>query len=483
MFDRPASSGSCAEASSPESLEVDAAPARPRHVLVRRRGPGPVRDVAALKAEADVVDAKIRELVARRRLDSVELVYALSHMARRRLHEVYGFPDLVAYARDRGLAFSPSQVKQKVKLADDLEHLPKMRAAFQAGELDWTKVREAAREGIRRGATPEADAELLEAARTLSESKLRNKLRRDRGEAETVRLVFDVPAEVKADYDRVSLAVRAADPGLAGGGVLAALCRVFLQGGRAPGDGSASATVVIHVAAPADASVESVLEEHVAAGVETRDGLVVVSPARVEEALCNAEVHDVRRGPARVSRTVPPKVARLVHGRDGGRCKVPECPNMGFLHQHHEPGRRVVGHDPVSMLLLCTSHHTMRHEGLMGIEVLPLGYRFTFADGSPPRFAARERGPAIQAAAAEAAARATSTWSSCATGATGSRAPGRAGRTLQEDVVATAIDALVVLELKRTEARELVRTARGALEGRGAPIDESALVAEALRAR
>ena len=91
-----------------------------------RRARGPV-DPAPLRAEADLVDRRIRALVAGQRHASVELAHALADMARRRLHEVYGFPDLVTYARDREVARSASEVKQMVMLIEHLEGLPLLR--------------------------------------------------------------------------------------------------------------------------------------------------------------------------------------------------------------------------------------------------------------------------------------------------------------------------------------------------------------------
>jgi hypothetical protein len=376
---------------------------------------------------------------------------------------------------------SASQVKQMVKLAEHLERLPEQREAFQGGRLAWTKAREIAREAVRRG-TPGADGELLRTALRLSYHDLERELAGARGEPVRMQVHLQLLPEELADVEQALQRVRAAEPALTRDAGIARICRAFAQGGGGGGDGSAAATrVVIHCVAPAAATVESLLEEHVAAAVETRAGPVPVSSARLEEALCDAEIHDVRAGPARVTRTVPRKKARLVHGRDGGRCKVPDCPNLGFLHMHHEPGRRAVGHDPSKMLLLCTGHHSMRHAGLLTIEAVADGFLFTFADGSPPRFAPLDRGAAIRAVAsvgARATPRAPSVWSSSATG--GPRLGAGSVRELVED---GAVKALVVLELTKTEARELVHRAVRSLEGRGAPIDEGALVGEALRSR
>jgi hypothetical protein len=57
---------------------------------------------------------------------------------------------------------------------------------------------------------------------------------------------------------------------------------------------------------------------------ETRDGTIAVSLARVEETLCDAKVVDLREG-AKLSRTMPASVARLIDARDKARCRVPGC--------------------------------------------------------------------------------------------------------------------------------------------------------------
>jgi hypothetical protein len=118
---------------------------------------------------------------------------------------------------------------------------------------------------------------------------------------------------------------------------------------------------------------------------EGRDGPVEVSQATSEQASCNAEVLDIRKGPARVTKTVPPRIANLVHARDRGRCQVHGCRNVGFVHMHHEGGRGAVGHDPELMFLACEAHHMDLHRGLVKSSGRWPRLHFTLADGTPLR--------------------------------------------------------------------------------------------------
>ena len=117
---------------------------------------------------------------------------------------------------------------------------------------------------------------------------------------------------------------------------------------------------------------------------ETREGSIEVDPKTVERIACDTEILDIRKGPAALSRTIPPKIANFVAARDKGRCRVPLCKNRGYIDRHHEGkgGWHEVGHDRRRILLLCTRHHGARHLGQLGIDIVADGFRFFLADGN-----------------------------------------------------------------------------------------------------
>ena len=107
---------------------------------------------------------------------------------------------------------------------------------------------------------------------------------------------------------------------------------------------------------------------------------MLVSAEEVELVECDAEVLDVRNGPAKVTRTAPPKIKNFVLARDKGRCVVPGCRNRG-VHFHHEDGWRS-GHHEDRCFCLCDSHHRSRHLGFLRVEGSMPDLHFCLADGS-----------------------------------------------------------------------------------------------------
>ena len=64
-------------------------------------------------------------------------------------------------------------------------------------------------------------------------------------------------------------------------------------------------------------------------------------------------------------------------------CGVPGCRNRLYLEVHHaDPRARGGGDDERNLVVLCSQHHRLLHDGHMGAEVLPDGVlRFSFRDG------------------------------------------------------------------------------------------------------
>jgi hypothetical protein len=78
-------------------------------------------------------------------------------------------------------------------------------------------------------------------------------------------------------------------------------------------------------------------------------------------------VHDTRKKPARVSKTVPDSVRNEVLARSRGRCEAPGCRNRGYLELHHLHGRGA-GHQADTILNLCSAHHRAPHQGKLRIQ-------------------------------------------------------------------------------------------------------------------
>jgi hypothetical protein len=74
-------------------------------------------------------------------------------------------------------------------------------------------------------------------------------------------------------------------------------------------------------------------------------------------------------GIGRKSRIVPKAIERAVRARDRNCCSFPGCNNRRFLECHHVEHWAIGGETTVAnLLLLCTKHHTLVHEGGFRID-------------------------------------------------------------------------------------------------------------------
>ncbi|MCO5168253.1 MAG: hypothetical protein M9894_18080 [Planctomycetes bacterium] len=407
--------------------------------------------------EARRIDAQLAEVVRRERTATRERAYLLAHVERRELHRALGFSSVGQYAVARGYVESHGAARDLVGLVKRLEALPRLRAAFQQGEVEWTKLKTVARV-----ATAEDEADWLERARAHPNRVLEALVREALGEPAPVRRSFDQTREQAAWLDEaLRLARERTGRALTDAEALEIVCRGYAEGPPEGSRRSPACRLVIHKC-----------ECGAPAALQGRDGPVPLSPATEAALACEAEVHDLRRGTGEVTEAIPQRIRRLVHDRDRGTCKVPGCGRQGRLHVHHEPGREVTGHDPDRMCLLCDNHHPGRHQGYLEIRGdARIGFRFFLADGT-------------ELLASSRAGRADAT-----TGAQGERIGrssdgGSAAQAEQTDEEAArlAVRALEKLECSRTEARDLVRRARARLEARGEVRTVEALTREALLA-
>ncbi|WP_279098425.1 HNH endonuclease signature motif containing protein [Gordonia bronchialis] len=144
------------------------------------------------------------------------------------------------------------------------------------------------------------------------------------------------------------------------------------------------------------------------------DGVVGVSPdphveggpalsdAEMEMAECGSSSREVRHSSkgvrlrwGRKRRAPTAALVRLLSGRDQG-CGHPGCERTKHLHVHHVRAWSRGGHtDPDNLILLCPAHHAALHRGEFGIRALG-GQRFSFhrTDGSVIEVAPSLQAPA-----------------------------------------------------------------------------------------
>jgi len=401
--------------------------------------------------QALALHAEIADLVLREREVKYGLCMRLGRMRRERLWwELVAYPSFPKYAVKVGAADSMWAASQLADLADLLLEQPLMRASFEAGRADWTKLREAAP-----AVTPETEAKWVEIVERCSYDEVKALAQVAQGKTPTRRLFLEVPLEddawfqalwdtaseragkrlTKAEFFRglLDIAARAepeeqrgawfGDPRLRSGegepddeqaedepreisGLVATAAEAVEEALVATPETTADATAT----GPEGSVDESEIDElrsprSVRAGtprasrvpgpayclhlhgctscgkVETDgpDGVVLLSAATADELSCDPWVQDEE---GHVRRKIPEHIRRKIYHRDRGRCRVPSCGARGFLHNHHQGGWRQVGHDPESLMLLCSVHHALHHDGRMLITGRQsTGFRFFRRDG------------------------------------------------------------------------------------------------------
>jgi hypothetical protein len=392
------------------------------------------------------------------------------------------------YAVHFGFTRSSGHARDLVNLVKKLEQTPKIRAAFKQGDMDWTKARTAANATIAAADDPTSEDRWLARALKHTNDVLEALQREEQGDPSPIRKRLDLSREEEADLEQACTMARAMyGRRLTDAQALAIVCRdwALLQaggGGRGSEGGRSSEN-------PANRIVISRCGDCGKAWRETRRGRVEVSPAHAEAAACDAEVSDVRDGPARITKTVPPKTRRHVLDRQGHRCRVPGCSSMGYLHVHHEGGREVVGHDPEKMPALCDVHHVQRHDDLLTIRPdAEVGFRFFGADGVELTGAPGELAPPAPRASVESGPRSCerpadpaptvpepvkSAPRSCERGGD----PAQPAADSHDEV---ADRALAGLGLRPRERAQALKSAREALAARDEPVTLEALLHAAL---
>ena len=84
---------------------------------------------------------------------------------------------------------------------------------------------------------------------------------------------------------------------------------------------------------------------------------------------------------------ISPALRRALNKRDAGTCRFPSCTHTRFLHGHHIVHWAHGGETCLdNLVLLCSHHHRLVHEGGFGCETIDGEIRFTTPDGAvlPP---------------------------------------------------------------------------------------------------
>jgi hypothetical protein len=314
--------------------------------------------------------------------------------------------------------------REKVRVARALGTLPAIDGALASGKLSYAKVR-----ALSRVATPDNEATLLEMALYATGAQLerlcrsfRNVQMADEGptpEARSVRRRLlpggMVRLEIVLCPDEADLMMRAIErarqvehseqqpdvsaetpedssdaPWPSRADSVVALVESYLAGNVASGNGGERFQVTVHVdqdPLAADGVLAATLEDGTNVSAETLRrvacdcGLVAVNSA--------GESLNIGRR----TRSIPPAIRRVLLLRDRG-CAFSGCTHDRFLHGHHVKHWLHGGETSTdNLVLLCTHHHHLVHEGRWSVERDEHGaWLFVAPDGSRVEAAVR---PAI----------------------------------------------------------------------------------------
>lgn len=296
--------------------------------------------------------------------------------------------------------------REKVRVAHALTDLPLVSEAFSRGEISYSKVRAITRiatdateetllgwalhgttqhiEKIVRGyrrCLPADDPEVSYERRYVDwryeedgTASMRVRLR-----PEELKLVLRAMEKLMDEASAVRSASRENEGGSAEPqdrvDALVGMARRELAGHKAAGSSADRYTVMVHVDAGALAGGNGVC--HVEDGPR-------LAPETVRRLMCDASivpvVEDGEGNPLNVgrkTRTIPAALRRALKVRDGG-CTFPGCPHKAFVDAHHVKPWSMGGETSLrNLVLLCSFHHRLVHEGQLRMGAEPDG-RFTF---------------------------------------------------------------------------------------------------------
>ena len=339
----------------------------------------------------DTLDERILNLCTRINAATYELLVMIREFDERGGCLKWGLENTATWLAWR-CDLSMATAREKVRVAQALKHLPLISAAFSSGELSYSKVRSLTR--VANGDNEEALVAFAlrntarhvagychelrmgaPASLDLAERAFVNRSLRVRRDAErgTISVTVDLPLEVgeliekaldKARDDEcleipdlvdTSWSKRQAD-------AFVTMLKEYLQDGVAEGaSASDNYLVTIHVdqsALAGDVGRSSV-------PIETVKRLCCDGRAVVLTETKDGEPLSI----GRKSRVIPKGIERAVRARDNNTCCFPGCRNRRFVDIHHIEHWADGGETAIdTLMLLCSKHHTLVHEGRFRID-------------------------------------------------------------------------------------------------------------------
>ncbi len=328
------------------------------------------------------IDARLRDLARRRAALDAEEMELILLAQRAQVHRELGLGSFREYL-EQVLGYTPRAAAERLRVADQLPGLPRIRAALAAGAVSYSAVRELTREVATAG-NEAAWLDRIE-GRTLREVEAIVAGRQPGAHPDDLPDPERVTHPVRFELSPSTLALlRQTQQALAerhgerisDDALIAELCHAALGDGEASGD-------------PGRARYQIALTSCTTCDRTWQDGAgraIEVAPAVMDQARCDAQ-HVGRIDvdtPTRATQDIPPAIRRLVWRRDHGRCVVPGCRAARGLEVHHVHYRTHGGkHEPRNLAVVCFGHHQAIHAGRLIIHGEAPALTFTHADGRP----------------------------------------------------------------------------------------------------
>lgn len=350
----------------------------------------PVNSTTADLAPIEELDRNILTLCARINAATYELLILIREFDERAGWLKWGLKNCAEWLAWR-CDYSMTTALEKVRVAHALKAHPVISRAFASGELSYSKVRAITRVANRdnerelvRFASLHTTAHVAErcrelrcgceesiesAARAYANRSLRIRRDQQRGMMTvTIELPMDTGELVEKALDKArdneaieipdlvetSWSTRQAD-------AFVNMVNGFLSGIRSDAPANDNYLVTVHV------------DQSALAGDGGRSALPVESVKRL---CCDGHavvITENERGEplniGRKTRVVPTAIQRALRARDNNCCTFPGCRNRRYLHSHHVEHWSNGGETSLdNLMLLCTKHHTLVHEGGFRIE-------------------------------------------------------------------------------------------------------------------
>ena len=285
-----------------------------------------------------------------------------------------GYADIY-HAAECLFGLGAHSTRERIRVGRALRSLPRIEDALLSGELSYSRARE-----VTRVATPGDESAWLDLARTLPMRTLEQRVveaagtgkdsaARTDGPAqlrfrtpETVEATLRLPAEAWALLQRaMEGARRASQASLSDAEALAAAARDAIAQQSAGADTTDPRNTVVLYECQSCQRTE----------VDTGAGPLEVGAGAAAALGCGARVRDLRTEGRVVRRggPLPKAIERTVRLRDRNTCRVPGCHRRRYVDVHHIAPRADGGeHSRGNCVCLCTTHHSLLHEGRLRIK-------------------------------------------------------------------------------------------------------------------